>query len=63
MPQSAVRRALIRRWMSLAPDQRRNKDQAVAFVEKCLPELKLPRCRREPRDVVLGWLLPRTGRA
>lgn len=63
MPQSAVRRTVIRRWMSLAADQRRTKDQAVAFVEKCLPELKLPRRRREPRDVVLGWLLPRTGKA
>ena len=49
--------------MTLAPDKRRTKDQAVAFAEKVLAELKLPRSRRDPGSVVLGWLLPRTGKS
>ena len=63
MPQSAVRRTVIRRWMTLAPEKRRTRDQAVAFTEKVLAELKLPRSRRDSGTVVLGWLLPRVGKS
>ncbi len=63
MAPSTARRTVIRQWMSLAPEKRRTEDQALAFARKALPDLKLPRSRRDPLGVVLGWLLPRTGRS
>jgi len=59
---SNVRRAVIREWMSLAREKRQSGEQALAFAKGAIGRHKLPRRRRQPEEIVLGWLKPRTGR-
>lgn len=63
MAKSSQRRAIIREWTSLPREKRQNAQQAAAFAEAALQRYSLPRSRRAPHDVVMGWLLPRIGRA
>jgi hypothetical protein len=62
MAKANIRRAIIREWMSLAREKRQSSQQAVAFAEVAVKGHNLPRGRRTPRDVIMGWLQPRTGR-
>ncbi|OAE97692.1 hypothetical protein AYJ54_34745 [Bradyrhizobium centrolobii] len=62
MSKSNVRRAIIREWMALAPEQRRSGQQALVFARSAIERHRLPPSRRTPCAVVMGWLKPRTGR-
>jgi len=62
MAKSTVRRAVIREWMALARQKRQSSDQALAFAGAAVQRYSLPRSRRTPHEVVMGWLRPRTGR-
>lgn len=62
MARPKVRRDIIREWMSLARQKRQSSEQALAFAEAVVQRHSLPRSRRTPREVVMEWLRPRTGR-
>jgi rRNA-processing protein FCF1 len=62
MAKPAVRRTVIREWMSLAREKRRSEDQAVAFAKQAAQKHNLPRSRRDPHSTIMAWLLPRTGK-
>ncbi|WP_315838035.1 hypothetical protein [Bradyrhizobium prioriisuperbiae] len=62
MAKARVRRDVIREWMSLARDQRQSSQQALAFATAALQRHSLPRSRRSPHTVIMGWLRPRAGR-
>jgi hypothetical protein len=49
--------------MSLARDKRSTHDQAAAFAKAVVQRSRLPASRRDPYKVVMGWLLPRTGKS
>ena len=55
-----TRRKVIREWMALPRDKRENKEQTADFAARAVQEHKLPRSRRDPREVMMDWLLPRT---
>ena len=57
-----VRRAVIREWMALAREKRQSGRQALAFASAAVERHSLPRSRRTPDHVIMGWLRPRTGR-
>jgi hypothetical protein len=57
-----MRRAVIREWMALAREKRQSGRQALAFASAALQQHSLPRSRRTPHAVIMGWLRPRTGR-
>jgi hypothetical protein len=61
-PEHNARRTIIREWMALPRDRRETGDQATAFAVKALEKHKF-RCTGDPRQRVMAWLLPRTGRA
>jgi len=63
MAKSKVRRSVIREWMTLAREKRQTIEQAAAFARSAAARHPLPRSRRAPVDVIMGWLAPRTGRA
>jgi hypothetical protein len=63
MTKSSPRRAIIREWTSLPREKRQTAQQAGAFAQAALKRHSLPRSRRAPQDVVMGWLQPRIGRA
>jgi hypothetical protein len=62
MKKQVIRRAVIREWMALPRDKRQTVEQAVNFVEKSVQGHALPRSRRAPHQVMMSWLLPRTGK-
>jgi hypothetical protein len=62
MAKAAVRRNVIRVWMSLPSDSRQTKAQAAAFARKAAQQHTLPRSRRDPYSTIMGWLFPRTGK-
>jgi hypothetical protein len=62
MANPTVRRAIIREWMALARENRQSGQQALAFAKAALQRHSLPRSRRTPHGVIMGWLRPRTGR-
>jgi hypothetical protein len=62
MTKQKVRRAVIREWMALAREKRQSGPQALAFASAAVQRHSLPRSRRTPHDVMIGWLQPRTGR-
>ena len=62
MARPKVRRAIIREWMSLAREKRQSSHQALAFANAAIQRHNLPRSRLTPRDVIMRWLRPRTGR-
>jgi hypothetical protein len=57
-----IRRAVIREWMALPRDQRQTEEQAAGFSAKVVQRHELPRSRHEPYQVMMSWLLPRTGK-
>jgi hypothetical protein len=58
-----VRRKVIREWMSLARDKRRTQEQAAAFAMEAIRANAIGRSREDPYRRIMGWLLPRTGKA
>jgi hypothetical protein len=66
-----LRRKIIREWMALSADKRKTEEQAVAFAEKASQQNQFPRSRRDPEqqfrrssyEKILGWLVPRAGKA
>jgi hypothetical protein len=66
-----ARRKIIRDFMALSADKRQTKEQAVAFAQKASQQNQFHRCQRDPDhqfrrnsyEKVLGWLVPRSGRA
>jgi hypothetical protein len=63
MTRQETRRAVIREWMALAREKRQSGQQAMAFARAAAGRHSLPRSRRTPQDVIMGWLRPRTGRS
>jgi hypothetical protein len=62
MNRQDIRRTVIREWMALPRDKRQTAEQTAGFAAKTLQHQTLPRSRRDPYQVMMGWLLPRTGR-
>jgi hypothetical protein len=62
MAKQEVRRSVIREWMTLAREKRQSGQQALAFAKAAAERHSLPRSRRMPHEVIMGWLRPRTGR-
>ena len=62
MTKQKSRRAVIREWMALPPDKRQTEEQAAGFAAKAVERHKLPRSRNNAYPVIMGWLLPRTGK-
>jgi hypothetical protein len=60
-PEHGARRTIIREWMALPRDRRQTKEQAETFALKTIEKHKL-RCSGDPRQRIMAWLLPRTGR-
>jgi hypothetical protein len=61
-PEHDARRKIIREWMSLAQDKRRTEEQAVAFAKEAIEKHDV-HCSGDPHQRIMGWLLPRTGKA
>jgi hypothetical protein len=62
MAKQEVRRGIIREWMALARENRQSDRQALAFAGAAAERHSLPRSRRTPHVVIMGWLRPRIGR-
>ena len=62
-PEHEVRRKLIREWMSLPRDKRQTQEQAAAFAKKAVETATIGPSRVDPYARIVGWLLPRTGKA
>jgi hypothetical protein len=62
MKKQIIRRAVIREWMALTRDKRQTVDQAAGFADKAVQSHALPRSRRDPHQVMMSWLHPRTGK-
>jgi hypothetical protein len=62
MVKRELRRAVIREWMALTREKRQSPQQALAFAKAALQRHSLPRNRRAPHEIIMGWLRPRTGR-
>jgi hypothetical protein len=60
-PEHAVRRAIIREWMSLPRDKRQTEEQTAAFAKKALEKHQF-RCSGDRYQRVMAWLLPRSGK-
>jgi hypothetical protein len=58
-----IRRAIIREWMALPSDQRLNEEQAASFATAVISRYELPRSRRSPQEVIMGWLLARKAKS
>lgn len=71
MEDHKVRRKIIRDFMALSADKRRTKEQAVAYAQKASQQSEFHQSRRDPDhqfrrssyEKVLGWLVPRAGKA
>ena len=62
-PEHDARRKIIREWMSLPRDKRRTQEQAAAFAMKAAEANAIGGNREDPHRRIMGWLLPRTGKA
>ena len=60
MNKQNIRRTVIREWLALPPDKRQTTEQTSGFTAKTSQRYELPRSRRDPHRVMMGWLLPRT---
>ena len=71
MEDHETRRKIIREWMALPKDKRQTEEQVVAFAKKAIQQNEYRRSRRDPQqkfrrgpyEKLMGWLLPRAGRA
>jgi hypothetical protein len=62
MKKQVIRRAVIREWMPLPRGKRQTVEQAASFAKKAAQEHALPPSRRDPQQVMMNWLRPRTGK-
>jgi hypothetical protein len=62
MNKQKIRRAVIREWMALPRDKRQTERQTANFAVKAAQLHELPRSRSDACQVMMGWLLPRTGK-
>jgi hypothetical protein len=62
MNKKEIRRTVIREWMALPRDKRRTAEQTAGFATKAVERHALPPSRNDAYQVMLGWLLPRTGK-
>jgi hypothetical protein len=62
MANQEVRRTVIREWMALAREKRQSDRQALAFARAAAERHSMPRSRRMPHEVIMGWLRARIGR-
>jgi hypothetical protein len=60
-PEHQARRSIIREWMALPRDKRETPEQAAAFARKAAEKHEVP-FSGDPRQRVMAWLLPRTGK-
>ena len=66
-----MRRKIIREWMALSADKRKTEEQATVFAKTASEQNQFHRSRRDPDhqfrrnsyQKVLGWLVPRAGKA
>lgn len=66
-----TRRKIIREWMALSKDKRQTEEQVVAFAKRATQQNDFHHSQRNPKHVfrrssyqkVLGWLVPRAGKA
>jgi hypothetical protein len=63
MKRQEIRREVIREWMALPREKRQSAQQTADFAAKAVEKHQLPRSSRDPRQVMMDWLLPRTGKA
>ena len=61
-PDHEARRTVIREWMALPKDKRASAQQAQAFADKA-PERHPLKDTGDHSARVMGWLLPRIGKA
>ena len=61
-PDHEARRAIIREWMALPKDKRASKEQALSFAEQA-GERHALKDHGDRSARMMGWLLPRVGRA
>lgn len=59
-PEHETRRKVIREWMALSKDKRQSEEQAKDFAKKAMERIP---GSRDPYRQIMGWLLPRTGKA
>lgn len=62
MKQEAVREAIVREWLALAPNKRATADQSVLFAMKALPRYRLS-FRGDHYQTIKGWLSEHIGLA
>ena len=62
MTEQESRREVIREWMALPRNKRQTEEQTADFVAKAIERHKLPRSRNDVYQVMMGWLLPWTGK-
>jgi hypothetical protein len=55
-----MRRKIIREWMSLPKDKRQTEEQAKPFAKKAMGRIP---SSGDPYRQIMGWLLPRIGKA
>jgi hypothetical protein len=48
--------------MALPRDKRETEEQNAGFAVKAVQRYELPRSRNDAYQVMMGWLLPRTGK-
>jgi hypothetical protein len=59
-PEHEMRRKIIREWMSLPKDKRQTEEQAKPFAKKAMERIP---SSGDPYRQIMGWLLPRIGKA
>jgi len=59
-PEHETRRKVIREWMALSKDKRQSEEQAKEFAKKAMERIP---GSSDPFRQIMGWLLPRTGKA
>jgi hypothetical protein len=62
MTKQEIRRAVIREWMALPRDKRQSAEQTASFAVKAVHRHELPRSRNDAYQVMMRWLLSRTGK-
>jgi hypothetical protein len=62
MKPQAIRRIVIREWMTLPSDKRQTKEQTARFSREAAQRHALPPNNRTPLQRIQSWLLPRTAR-
>ena len=62
MNKQKIRRTVIRGWMALPRDKRQTEEQTISFAVMAAQRHELPPSRNNACQVMMGWLLPRTGK-